>query len=239
MAANSEVKGAHEPKAQTVSLAWSCLGVSLLPPGRNASPSQGYPPPPALCRWYSFIHLGEERQSGVKFLVYMEATWRSRLEPTTSRSRVRGVNRLATHAALRVIRIKVLLVISMLCKTEWSWELRTWSHKINNLDILSTSSLYFQGHPTDLFLKTNFSQQSPKMPKLASEICIHTVLLFWGIFFQNSPLYFCGKGVTNYLSYNQFYVALILHSQISADGKRLDQISMTNTNNFVVRKPKL
>ena len=45
----------------------SCLGVMLLPPGRDASPSQGYPP--AVCRRYPFIHLGEERQSGVKFLV--------------------------------------------------------------------------------------------------------------------------------------------------------------------------
>ena len=27
----------------------------------------------------------------------------------------------------------------MLCKTEWSWELRTWSHTMNLLDILSTS----------------------------------------------------------------------------------------------------
>ena len=43
------------------------LGVLLLPPGRDASPSQGSPP--AVCRWHPFIHLGEERQSGVKFLV--------------------------------------------------------------------------------------------------------------------------------------------------------------------------
>ena len=42
-----------------------------------------------------------------------------------------------------VINIKFLLVISMLCKTEWSWELQTWSHKMNLLDILSTSSQYF------------------------------------------------------------------------------------------------
>ena len=32
----------------------------------------------------------------------------------------------------------------MLCKTEWSiWALRTWSHKMNLLDILSTSPHYF------------------------------------------------------------------------------------------------
>ena len=37
------------------------------PPGRDASPSQGYPP--EVCRRYPFIHLGEERQIGVKLLV--------------------------------------------------------------------------------------------------------------------------------------------------------------------------
>ena len=37
------------------------------PPGRDASPLQGYPT--AVCRLYPFIRLGEERQSGVKFLV--------------------------------------------------------------------------------------------------------------------------------------------------------------------------
>ena len=43
------------------------LGVLLLPPGQDASPSQGYPA--AECRHYPLIHVGEERQSGVKFLV--------------------------------------------------------------------------------------------------------------------------------------------------------------------------
>ena len=44
-----------------------------------------------------------------------------------------------TLQALRVISIKFLLVISMLRKTEWSWELQTWSPKMNLLYILSTS----------------------------------------------------------------------------------------------------
>ena len=44
---------------------------------------------------------------------------------------------------LGVISIKFLLVIAMLCKTEWSRELRTWSHKTYLLDILSTSPHYF------------------------------------------------------------------------------------------------
>ena len=43
------------------------LGVLLLPPGRVASPLQGYPS--TVCRRYPFIHLGEERLSEVKFLV--------------------------------------------------------------------------------------------------------------------------------------------------------------------------
>ena len=42
-----------------------------------------------------------------------------------------------------LINIKFLVVISMLCKTEWLWELQTWSHKTNLLDILSTSPHYF------------------------------------------------------------------------------------------------
>ena len=37
------------------------------PPEQDASPSQGYPA--AVCRQHPFIHLGEERQNGVKFLV--------------------------------------------------------------------------------------------------------------------------------------------------------------------------
>ena len=68
-------KGAHEQKAQKARAYYGFismklmkhLGVLLLPPGRDASPLQGYPP--AVCRWYPFIHLGEERQSGVNFLV--------------------------------------------------------------------------------------------------------------------------------------------------------------------------
>ena len=41
------------------------LTLTLLPPGLDVSPSQGYPP--AVSRQYPFIHLGEERQGGVKF----------------------------------------------------------------------------------------------------------------------------------------------------------------------------
>jgi len=43
------------------------LRVLLLPPGWDASPLQNYPP--AVCHQYPFIHLGGERQYGVKFLV--------------------------------------------------------------------------------------------------------------------------------------------------------------------------
>ena len=55
----------------------------------------------------------------------------------------RGYFSLVLVNPLRVISIKFILVISMLCKTEWSWELQTWSHKMNLLDILSTSPHYF------------------------------------------------------------------------------------------------
>ena len=39
-----------------LSMKW--LGVLLLPPGWEASPSQGYP---QHIRWYPFVHLGEEK----------------------------------------------------------------------------------------------------------------------------------------------------------------------------------
>ena len=44
---------------------------------------------------------------------------------------------------LRVISIKILHVISMLYKTDWWWELRTWSHKIQWVDTSATSHYYF------------------------------------------------------------------------------------------------
>ena len=54
-----------------------------------------------------------------------------------------SLHSLLIFQALRVTSIKFVLVISMLCQTEWSWELRTWSHKMNLFDILSTSPHYF------------------------------------------------------------------------------------------------
>ena len=59
-----KAKGAHEPKAQTNGAYPGFHEVCL-------EVSQGYPPPlpPAVCRRYLFIHPGEERPSGVKFLV--------------------------------------------------------------------------------------------------------------------------------------------------------------------------
>ena len=45
------------------------LGVLPLPPVRDTSPSHGYTL--AVCRRYPFIHLGDERQSGVKFFVWV------------------------------------------------------------------------------------------------------------------------------------------------------------------------
>ena len=65
-------KGVHELKAQTARaypgfISMKHLGVLLLPPEWDASPSQGYPP--AVCCQYSVLQLGKVRQSGVKFLV--------------------------------------------------------------------------------------------------------------------------------------------------------------------------
>ena len=61
-------KGTHEPKAQSAGaypgfLSMKHLGVLLLPPGRDASPSQVTPISMSLV---PLIHQGEERQSGVK-----------------------------------------------------------------------------------------------------------------------------------------------------------------------------
>ena len=55
------------------------LGVLLLLPEPDAHPPQGYHP--AVCRWYLVIHLGEERQSGVKFLCLTKQRDRQGLNP--------------------------------------------------------------------------------------------------------------------------------------------------------------
>ena len=81
-------QGPTRPELIPVSVAWTMPRSMLLPPGRDSSPSN------------PSIHLGEERQSGVSSLS-KERTRRARLEPRTSRSRVTGVNRSATHAYLR------------------------------------------------------------------------------------------------------------------------------------------
>ena len=41
-----------------------------------------------------------------------------------------------------VISVKYLLVISLLYKTQWSWESRTWSHKMNLIDASTNSPHY-------------------------------------------------------------------------------------------------
>ena len=67
----SKVK-AHISQRNGMSLCWfpqheASLGVLLLSPGQDSGPSQGYPV--TVCYHYPFIHLSEERQSGVKFHV--------------------------------------------------------------------------------------------------------------------------------------------------------------------------
>ena len=93
-----------------VSLAWS-MPKSIVTPAWTGSYSiAGLPPAPppphphpttplAVCRRYPFIHLSEERQSGVKLLVYWETARRARREPWNSRPGIWGVNRSATHAS--------------------------------------------------------------------------------------------------------------------------------------------
>ena len=71
-------KGSREPKAQTAGAYPGFLSMKhaeeychpLPHPEREASPSQGYPHlSAAVSRRCPFIQLGEERQSGVKFLI--------------------------------------------------------------------------------------------------------------------------------------------------------------------------
>ena len=73
------------------------LRVLLLPPGRDASPSQGYPP--AVCRRYPFKHLGGERQCGakLKYIVQGNNTMAGTgVDPPTFRSEVQRTNHYTT-----------------------------------------------------------------------------------------------------------------------------------------------
>ena len=84
-----------QPELIPVSVAWSKpRSIATLPPGQDTSPSKGYLL--AVCHRYPFIHLSEERQSGVKFLP-KETMQQAGLEPRISISRVRAVNCSATH----------------------------------------------------------------------------------------------------------------------------------------------
>ena len=52
------------------------------------------------------------------------------------------INTIEARQALSVINVK-FLVILLLYKTEWSWELRAWSHKMNAIDTSTNSPHYF------------------------------------------------------------------------------------------------
>ena len=68
------------------------LGVLLLPPGWDASPSQGYPQ--HIC-WYPFVHLGEEKhcESKVSCLGTQHNTMTpARAQNRTTRSGVKCTN---------------------------------------------------------------------------------------------------------------------------------------------------
>jgi len=60
-------KEAHTAGAYPGFCSMKQLGVLLFPPGWDASPSQDYPQ--QYVAGTNFIHLGKERQRGVKFLV--------------------------------------------------------------------------------------------------------------------------------------------------------------------------
>ena len=74
------------------------LGVLLLPPGWDATPSQGYPQ-----QYVAGTHLSiwVKRDKVEYTSLSKETTRQARLEPRTSRSRVRGVNHSATHASTK------------------------------------------------------------------------------------------------------------------------------------------
>ena len=96
-------KGANEPKAQTAgaypgSISMKHLGVLLLPPGQDASPSQGYPPRSMSPVPINTLGWRETKWSKAPCLRKQQDE-RARLEPQTSRSGIRGVNHSATHAS--------------------------------------------------------------------------------------------------------------------------------------------
>ena len=151
----------------------------------------------------------------------MEATRRARLEPRTSRSRVRGVNRSATHAALRVISIRFLLVIctiNALYKNRVVMRIiRTWSHKTTYLQMIFYQLLLTTSRGTQRICSSKqiFPSNLPKCLNWLQKSLFILFCCFKVLFFQNLPLYFCRKCVTNYVWYDQFFVALILHSRES------------------------
>ena len=63
----TRAKGPHGGSLSQFPSHEACLRVLLLPPVWDASPSQGYRQ--TVYRQYTFIHLGKEKQSGIKFLV--------------------------------------------------------------------------------------------------------------------------------------------------------------------------
>ena len=129
----------------------------------------------------------------------MEATRRTRLEPRTSRSRVRDVNRSATHAALRVISIKFLLVISCFVKKSGHENYRYDHTRLITLifhQLLRTTS---RGTQRIFSSKQIFSRNLPKcLNWWPHKVLFILFLLFLGIFFKIShwvPLHFSGNCV--------------------------------------------
>ena len=97
---------------------------------------KAFPSPPLLPSNFfaPFYHLRPPRFSA--WLAMTSSRDKGVLSRTTEHGLLKPFN-------LRMISIKFLFVISILCKAEWSWELQTWSHKIYLLDISSTFPHYF------------------------------------------------------------------------------------------------
>ena len=92
----------------------------------------------------------------------------------------------------------------MLCETEWSWELRTWSHKMNFLDISSTSPHHFFRKwigPGRTNENSNFDPRASRVkrdptPALHRKHCLHWrkprgstfgPTTDWGVVFRSHP----------------------------------------------------
>ena len=72
--------------------------------------------------------------------------------------------------------IKFLLIISMLCKTGWSWEIKTWPNEMKLLDISTTSHYFHRKWIGETIEKVNFHLEIERIT------CAHFAILLWFYF---------------------------------------------------------